>query len=133
MMQQDLRWVELVPNIQSLTVMFAVMRCFNMIATTYKVNFKEVLTDNGSEFVSPNTDNHPFERMLLEMQIKHRTTRPYRPQTNGKVERLWRTIEDELLDDFIFDDLEHLNKELWTYLFYYNEHRVASRNKWINS
>jgi hypothetical protein len=119
-----LTWVELIPNIKSLTVMFAVMRCFNMLASNYNVNFKEVLTDNGKEFVSPNKNEHPFERMLIEMQMKHRTTRPYRPQTNGKVERFWRTIEEELLSDFIFDDLEHLNQELWTYLFYYNEHRL---------
>ena len=34
-----------------------------------------------------NKDEHPFERLLIEMQIKHRYTKPYRPQTNGKIER----------------------------------------------
>ncbi|MGF6313262.1 transposase InsO family protein [Bradyrhizobium sp. i1.8.4] len=31
--------------------------------------------------------------MLLELGIKHRYTRPYRPQANGKVERFWRILE----------------------------------------
>ena len=36
--------------------------------------------------------------MLLELGIKHRYTRPYRPQTNRKVERFWRTLNDDLID-----------------------------------
>ena len=27
---------------------------------------------------------HPFERLLVEMQMKHRYTKSCRPQTNGK-------------------------------------------------
>jgi transposase InsO family protein len=27
--------------------------------------------------------------------IRHRYTRPYRPQTNGKIERFWRTLKEE--------------------------------------
>ena len=117
-------WAEVVPNVQSLSVMFATMRIFNTLHSKYSIQFEEVLTDNGSEFVSPRKDSHPFERMLLELNIKHRKTKPYRPQTNGKVERFWRTIEDDLLGDYTFDDLTHLEQELWTYLVYYNEHSV---------
>jgi len=116
-------WAEIIPNVQSLTVMFAVMRCFNMLQSKYSIQFEEVLTDNGAEFVSKKPENHPFERMLIEMNIKHRRTRPYRPQTNGKVERFWRTIEDDLITGYTFDDLDNFEQELWTYLVYYNEHR----------
>jgi transposase InsO family protein len=35
---------------------------------------------------------------------------PYRPQTNGKVERFWRTIEDDLLRGTYFESKEHLEK-----------------------
>ncbi len=46
-----------------------------------------MLSDNGAEFSSKkNLMGHPFERMLQELGIRHRYTRPYRPQTNGKVE-----------------------------------------------
>ena len=42
----------------------------------------EVLTDNGMNLVSED-----IERYLQTAMIKHRTTTPYHPQTNGKVER----------------------------------------------
>ena len=119
-------WAEVVEDLKSLTVMFATLRCLNMIADTYDIRFKEVLTDNGPEMgkkTSSKKAEHPFERMLMELGIKHRYTRPYRPQTNGKVERIWRTLEDDLLRDTTFDSLDHLKEELLQYLYYYNSER----------
>lgn len=116
-------WVEIIPNIKSLTTMFATMRIFNYFQQTHNIAFKELLSDNGSEFGGKHIkspDEHPFERMLIEMNIKHRYTRPYRPQTNGKVERFWKTIESDLLEDMVFDSIEHLQDELSQYLYYYN-------------
>ncbi|OBI08949.1 transposase, partial [Mycolicibacter heraklionensis] len=49
---------------------------------------RTVLTDNGSCYRS-----HAFNDALGD--IEHRRTRPYRPQTNGKVERFHRTLADE--------------------------------------
>src|SRR6516164_11526452 len=78
----------------------------------------------GAEFAARNKPSeHPFEAMLLELGIKHRYTRPYRPQTNGKVERLWRTLDDDVIDGATFDDLDHFANELFEYLVYYNNHR----------
>lgn len=119
-------WVEIIPNIKSLTTMFSTMRILNYFQQTHNIRFKEMLSDNGSEFGGKNLkhhEDHPFERMLIEMEIKHRYTRPYRPQTNGKVERFWKTIEDDLLEDMVFDSLEHLQNELSHYLYYYNFQR----------
>jgi len=48
-----------------------------------------VLTDNGSCYRS-----QLFATTLGEA-IKHQRTRPYRPQTNGKVERFNRTTLEE--------------------------------------
>jgi len=118
-------WAEVVQDIKSLTVMFSVLRCFNMIKNRYDIQFEEVLTDNGPEFggQSKNKEEQPFERMLIEMGIKHRYTKPYRPQTNGKVERFWRTLEDDLIDGTTFEAREDLENELLEYLVYYNEYR----------
>jgi transposase InsO family protein len=66
---------------------------------------------------------HPFERMLIEMGIKHRYIRPYRPQTNGKAERFWRTIEEDLFDETNFDSLDEMKEELLQYMYYYNQER----------
>ena len=76
------------------------MKLIYLIASRYDIRFKEALTDNGPEVGTKESSRkaqHPFERMLMELGIKHRYTRPYRPQTNGKVERFWRTPEDDLV------------------------------------
>ncbi len=65
----------------------------------------------------------PAEAMLLELGIKHRYTRPYRPQTNGKVERFWRTLDEDVIEGATFDNLDRFAKELFDYLIYYNNHR----------
>ena len=117
-------WAEITDSIKSLDVMFATMKCFHMIQKTYDIQFKELLSDNGSEFVSKNNESHhPFERLLVEMGVKHRYTRPYRPQTNGKVERFWKTLNEDLIEDTTFENLEEFQDELLQYLYYYNEHR----------
>jgi transposase InsO family protein len=53
------------------------------------ITVQRVLTDNGSCYRS-----QVFAKALGE-DIKHKRTRPYRPQTNGKVERLNRTMLEE--------------------------------------
>ncbi len=60
---------------------------------------------------------------MIELGIKHRYIRPYRPQTNGKAERFWRTIEDDLLYETTFENDEQLKDELMQYLYYYNHER----------
>lgn len=121
-----LAWVEIIPDIKSLTVMFATLKSMNMLAGEYQVKFAEILSDNGPEFgpkASKSKANHPFERLLLEMNVKHRYIRPYRPQTNGKIERFWKTIEEDLLQGTYFESYEHLQRELTEYLYYYNHER----------
>lgn len=119
-------WAELVEDIRSLTVMFAALRCLNHLSQQFGIQFEEVLTDNGPEFgtrSSEKKDGHPFERMLMEMGIRHRYTRPYRPQTNGKVERFWRTLNEDLIEETYFESEDHFEKELLEYLYYYNHAR----------
>ncbi len=119
-------WVEIIPNLKALTTTFSTLRILNYFDQVHQIKFKELLSDNGAEFGGKKLkkpEEHPFERMLMEVGIKHRYTRPYRPQTNGKIERFWKTIETELLEDTVFDSLEELQKELSQYLYYYNYQR----------
>ena len=53
------------------------------------ITIKAVLTDNGACYRSK------AFAAALGPQVKHRRTRPYRPQTNGKVERFNRTLATE--------------------------------------
>ena len=51
---------------------------------------RRVLTDNGSCYRS-----FVFAAALAASKTRHKRTRPYRPQTNGKVERYHRTLARE--------------------------------------
>jgi len=53
-----------------------------------------VLSDNGREFCG-RLDQHPYELFLQLEGNSHRTARVRRPQSNGFVERLHRTLLDE--------------------------------------
>jgi transposase InsO family protein len=53
------------------------------------ISVRAVMTDNGACYRS-----HAFAD-ALGPSVQHRRTRPYRPQTNGKVERFNRTIMAE--------------------------------------
>lgn len=75
------------------------------------VRVRAVLTDNGSCYRS-----HRFSKALGK-KVKHRRTRPYRPQTNGKVERFNRTLLAE-----------------WAYAVAYasDEARAATYTDWLH-
>jgi len=42
---------------------------------------------------------------------------------NGKIERVWRTPDDDVIDGATFDTLDHFANERFEYLVYYNNHR----------
>jgi transposase InsO family protein len=121
-----LAWAEIMEDITALTTMFTAMRCMQRLKQEFGIQFEELIADNGPEFgtaISQNKHNHPFERMLVETGIKRRYMKPYRPQTNGKVERFWRTLKEDLIEETDFDTLEELEDELLKYLVYYNWQR----------
>ena len=64
-------WVEVLERKRALEVMFAALKSFNLLRMEYGLEVKSVITDNGSEFGSGakanNKDEHPFERLLLEL------------------------------------------------------------------
>jgi hypothetical protein len=121
-----LAWAEVMEDITALTTMFAALRCMQALKREFGIQFEEMIADNGPEFgtsTSLQKRNHPFERMLVETGIKRRYMQPYRPQTNGKVERFWRTLNEDLIEGTDFDSFEELEDELLKYLVYYNWER----------
>ena len=53
-----------------------------------------------------------MERMLKELGIKHRYTRPYRPQTGSS----GSALNEDLLDGTTFESVAELQDELQQYL-----------------
>ena len=80
------------------------------------IDVRKVLTDNGSCYRS-----HAFRDALGG--IEHRRTRPYRPQTNGKVERFHRTLADEWAYARLYTSDAQRCQEYLRWLHTYNHHR----------
>ena len=77
-----------------------------------------VLTDNGSCYRS-----HTWRDTLTAAGITHKRTRPYRPQTNGKVERFNRTLLDEWAYARPYRTEQERRDAYPTWLHTYNHHR----------
>jgi transposase InsO family protein len=80
------------------------------------IQVRKVLTDNGSCYRS-----HAFRDALGS--IEHRRTRPYRPQTNGKVERFHRTLADEWAYARLYTSDAQRCQAYLPWLHTYNHHR----------
>jgi hypothetical protein len=100
----------------------SVSKGLNKILSRSSITFKSILSDNGKEFKGK-YHQHQTELLLQKNNIKHYYTKVRRPQTNGKVERLNRTISEELLTKIHFDSIIHREAELRLYEYYYNHNR----------
>ncbi|MGZ8815057.1 MAG: IS481 family transposase [Mycobacterium sp.] len=81
------------------------------------ITVRRVLTDNGSCYRSK------LFTKALGPDIAHKKTRPYRPQTNGKVERFNRTLNEEwaYAETYFSDEDRAATYQSW--LHHYNHHR----------
>jgi transposase InsO family protein len=84
-----LAYTEILPDETKHTATAFWGRAYAFFATA-GITVVQVLTDNGSCYRS-----HLWRDTLTQAGITHKRTRPYRPQTNGKVERFNRTLLDE--------------------------------------
>lgn len=83
---------------------------------TNGITARKVLTDNGSCYRS-----RTFAQALGS--VVHKRTRPYRPQTNGKVERFHRTLADEWAYAQLYRSDTERCTAFTTWLHTYNHHR----------
>ncbi|MFJ1717363.1 IS481 family transposase [Streptomyces sp. NPDC088260] len=82
------------------------------------ITVERVLTDNGSCYKS-----HLWRNSLTAQGISHKRTRPYRPQTNGKVDRFNRTLLDEWAYARPYRTEADRRAAYPTWLHTYNHHR----------
>ena len=85
------------------------------------VKVERVLSDNGSCYKS-----HAWRETCAELQIRHKKTRPYRPQTNGKIERFHRTMAQEWAFARHYPNEPTRRSALPAWLHTYNHHRKHS-------
>jgi len=82
------------------------------------ITIERILTDNGGCYRS-----RAVAAACDELGIGHRFTRPYRPQTNGKAERLVRTLLAEWAYASTFTSTAQRAASLGTYIDFYNRQR----------
>jgi transposase InsO family protein len=81
-------------------------------------------SDNGKEFKGIET--HEFVRVCQEHCIGQRFTRVARPQTNGKAERVIRTIMELWHEQTEFKDRESRQRDIKRFINFYNTVRPHS-------
>lgn len=86
-------------------------------------------TDNGTEYKG-NPKTHACAKLCAESGIEQRFTRPNTPKTNGKAERVIRTIKEMWYDKTMFNSRAHRQQELIRFVNYYN---TVKPHKGINN
>jgi transposase InsO family protein len=85
------------------------------------VTVQRVLSDNGSAYRS-----HAWRDSCAALGVVHKRTRPYRPQTNGKIERFHRTLGEGWAYARFYDTEQARRDALPGWLHFYNHHRPHS-------
>jgi transposase InsO family protein len=81
-----------------------------------------LMTDNAWAYARSRT----VRELLAHHQIRHLTTKPYRPRTNGKVERFHQTMAREWAYGLTYRSHRQRNQALPHWLDHYNRRRPHS-------
>jgi transposase InsO family protein len=115
-----LAYVEVLENERTPACVGFLRRALTWFAA-HGVTVQRVMTDNGSAYRS-----HDHARAVIEFGLTHVFTRPYRPRTNGKAERLIKTMLGEWAYAATYSDHLHRRHVLRSWLRYYNCKRPHS-------
>lgn len=118
-----LTYAEILKDKRASTLTYFMARSLSWFKQIYNFEFETIMSDNGAEFKGSIQREHPFETMCNELNIKHICTKPYRPQTNGKIESFWKIIKNEFFYPNSFGSQEDLIMNLGNFLFEYNHLR----------
>jgi len=116
-----LAYVELHTDERAQTVTDFVARALDWFAAQ-GITARRLMSDNAWSY----THNRSLRELLAARQIKHLRTQPYRPQTNGKVERFHQTMSREWAYGMSYRSHRHRNRALPHWLEHYNTRRPHS-------
>jgi transposase InsO family protein len=86
------------------------------------ITTRRLMTDNAFTYVK----NRSLRELLASRDIRHLTTQPYRPRTNGKVERFHQTMGREWAHGRSYPSSAHRADLLGDWLEHYNHRRPHS-------
>ena len=89
---------------------------------SYGITAKRLMTDNGWQY----TRSRNLRQLLERRQIRHLKTQPYRPRTNGKVERFHQTMAREWAYGLAYRSHRDRATALPHWLDHYNTRRPHS-------
>ncbi len=116
-----LAYVELHDDEKAATVTAFMERALVFFAE-HGITARRLMTDNAFTYVK----NRSLRELLAERGIAHLTTEPYRPRTNGKVERFHQTMTREWAHGVSYRTHRHRNRALPHWLDHYNRTRPHS-------
>ncbi len=116
-----LAYVELHNDEKAETVTGFVERALAFYAA-HGIVAKRLMTDNGFSYVK----SRALRELLARRGIRHLTTKPYRPRTNGKVERFHQTMAREWAYGLVYRSHRQRAQALPHWLDHYNRQRPHS-------
>jgi transposase InsO family protein len=116
-----LAFAEILPDERAATATAFLERALGFFAQ-HGIQPKRVMTDNAYAY----TQSRAFRELLARRGIRHLTIKPYRPQTNGKVERFHHTMAREWAYGLLYRSHRERAAALPHWLDHYNRHRPHS-------
>jgi len=111
-------YAEVLADAKAQTVTGFVERALAALAAQ-GIQARRLISDNAWSY----THNRTLRELLNEHAIRHLTTQPYRPRTNGTVERLIQTLEREWAYGLTYAGSQHRQQALPYWLDHYNRRR----------
>jgi transposase InsO family protein len=118
---------EAVVRIQTDQTSAAAAAFLEHVVATLPYRVEAVLTDNAFAFTMRYAHHADrltrFQQACQALAIRHYVVRPYTPQSNGKVERFFRTVDDECLYVQPLFTFGARSRAVDRFVWYYNHER----------
>ncbi|MGH3136489.1 MAG: integrase core domain-containing protein, partial [Gaiellaceae bacterium] len=116
-----LAYAEILEDARSETAAGFLERALTFYAS-HGISAQRLLTDNAWAY----TRGRVFRELLARQGIRHLRTKPYRPRTNGKVERFHQTMAREWAYGLVYRSHRERARALPHWLDHYNRRRPHS-------
>lgn len=106
---------DLFPTMESINIEILVARAKELHPDAHA----RIIHDNGRQFAS-----RDFLDLVAKLELKETSTSPFHPQSNGKVERMHRTLKAEEVRRNAYFGIEDARKKMGRWVSFYNSERL---------